>query len=375
MGRSERTCELLAEHCRTYPQLQIQDIFKYLYQSAFGCEHMVSSPEAVTDNIRREYGGESKSGTKVPNIETSACQRRAWSSNDEILIDTLDGAYSRVHLAWLDCGLSAETLGRLFFNSAKREADGKAELEHKLKAAGELARESFFPFSADEFEKALEEWRADGYPAVHHSDAFRMAYHPAYRVIADRYAAFLPLFAKLDEMLGKGAAVIAVEGGSASGKTTLSEMLEELYGCTVFHMDDFFLRPEQRTAERYAEPGGNVDRERFLEEVLIPLSENRPIDYRRFDCSTSGLASPVRIVPEKLTVIEGVYSMHPELSGYYDFSVFLEISSELQNARISKRNSPQAARRFRDEWIPLERMYFSQMKVKERCDMIFPDNF
>lgn len=350
MGQSERTRRLLAAHCRTYPQLQVQDIFKYLYQSAFGCEHMVSSPEAVTDNIRREYGD--------------------GRLSDEVLTDTLDGAYSRVHLAWLDRGLSAETLGRLFFNSARREPNGRADLENKLKVAGELARGSGFPFSADEFEKTAGKWRADGYPAVHHSDVFRRAYHPAYRVIAERYVAFLPLFAKLDEMLEKGAAVIAIEGGSASGKTTLGEMLAELYNCTIFHMDDFFLRPEQRTAERYAEPGGNVDRERFLEEVLIPLSENRPVDYRKFDCSTFRLAPPVRIVPEKLTVIEGVYSMHPELSGYYDFSVFLEISPELQSARISKRNSPQVARRFSDEWIPLERAYFSEMKVRERCDML-----
>ena len=34
-------------------------------------------------------------------------------------------------------------------------------------------------------------------------------------------------------------------------------------------MDDFFLRPEQRRPERFAEPGGNVDRERFAAEVLV----------------------------------------------------------------------------------------------------------
>ncbi|MBQ8758231.1 MAG: hypothetical protein IJZ20_00890, partial [Clostridia bacterium] len=79
---------------------------------------------------------------------------------------------------------------------------------------------------------------------------------------------FLPLFAKLDGMLLTGNVRLAVEGGSASGKSTLGALLESVYDCTVFHMDDFFLRPEQRTPERFAEIGGNVDRERFLSEVL-----------------------------------------------------------------------------------------------------------
>ena len=59
--------------------------------------------------------------------------------------------------------------------------------------------------------------------------------------------------------------------------------------------------------------------------------------------------------------------MHPDLADYYDFSVFLDISPELQKKRIVKRNSPEFAERFFKEWIPLEQIYFSKMKVKERC--------
>ena len=88
-------------------------------------------------------------------------------------------------------------------------------------------------------------------------------------------------------------------------------------------MDDFFLRPEQRTEARFTQPGGNVDRERFLEEVLIPLREGRPIDYRRFDCATFTIAPPQRIKAGTLNIVEGAYSMHPDLAPYYDLSVFL----------------------------------------------------
>jgi uridine kinase len=180
---------------------------------------------------------------------------------------------------------------------------------------------------------------------------------------------FLPLFAKIDEVLDKGRAVIAVEGGSASGKTTLSDMLREVYGCNVLHMDDFFLRPEQRTPERFAQIGGNIDRERFFEEVVLSLASGDTVRYRPFDCHTQTLGEEITVAPGGLTVVEGVYSTHPSFGRYFDISVFLDISAGRQKQRILKRNSPQFANRFFNEWIPCENNYFSKTNVKEKCGL------
>ena len=117
----------------------------------------------------------------------------------------------------------------------------------------------------------------------------------------------------LDERLKNAPIRLAIEGRSASGKTTLARLLEERYDATVLHMDDFFLQPHQRTDARLREPGGNVDRERFLEEVLLPLSTEKPIEYRRFDCRAKTIEPPICLFPKRLTVIEGAYSMHPAL--------------------------------------------------------------
>lgn len=183
---------------------------------------------------------------------------------------------------------------------------------------------------------------------------------------------YLPLFLKLDSMLQEKEILLAIDGGSAAGKTTLGKLLEQRYACNVFHMDDFFLRPMQRTKERLAEPGGNVDRERFYEEVLKRLVEKKEVTYRRYDCKTMSLLEPVTVAPTRLTVVEGAYSMHPLLSDCYDYSVFLEIDEETQKERIMKRNTPEMAERFFKEWILLEREYFEKLHVKERCDMVIP---
>ena len=81
------------------------------------------------------------------------------------------------------------------------------------------------------------------------------------------------LYARIDALLAeKPHVIVAIDGPASSGKTTLATELAAHYGAAVLHMDDYFLQPHQRTPERYAEPGGNVDRERFLREALLPLS-------------------------------------------------------------------------------------------------------
>lgn len=185
------------------------------------------------------------------------------------------------------------------------------------------------------------------------------------------YARLLPLLSRIDAALRDSDRVLlALDGACASGKTTLAAFLQKLYGCPLFHMDDFFLRPEQRTPERYAEPGGNVDRERFLAEVLIPLRTGETVQYRRFDCSTFTVLPPKPIAAGRLNVIEGTYSLHPDLEKQYNLSAVLKIPPDLQRERIITRNGVEMAQRFFDTWIPLEERYFNALRPDLRCTVI-----
>lgn len=160
----------------------------------------------------------------------------------------------------------------------------------------------------------------------------------------------------------------ALDGRCASGKTTLAGALGERYGWQVIHMDHFFLRPEQRTPERLSTPGENVDHERFLEEVLRPLSEGRSACYRRFDCRTMTLGEPVRVELGRVVLVEGAYACHPRLWDYYDLRAFLTVEPELQRTRILARNGPERLRVFQERWIPMEESYLSAWDVERRCD-------
>ena len=169
------------------------------------------------------------------------------------------------------------------------------------------------------------------------------------------------------EAAGEKQVLIAIDGMCGSGKSTLGQTLKEHYDCNLFHMDDFFLRPEQRTSERLAAPGGNVDYERFKEEVLDHIADPEGFTYQLFSCRQMALDAHVTVNYKKLNVIEGAYSLHPYFGEPYDLKIFLKITPEEQLDRILKRNGPEMLERFKNIWIPMENRYFETYKIEQGC--------
>ncbi|MBR3768402.1 MAG: uridine kinase [Clostridia bacterium] len=163
--------------------------------------------------------------------------------------------------------------------------------------------------------------------------------------------------------------IVAIDGRCASGKTTYARFLKEQFQCNVFHMDDFFLKPEQRTEERLAEPGGNVDRVRFYDEVIKGILSGKDFTYRPFECKSMSLGEEVSVKPSKLNIIEGSYSCHPYLRDNYDIKFFMTIAPDIQKERIYIRNKDKADMFF-NKWIPLEEKYFSAFDISSECDYI-----
>ncbi|HHU05436.1 MAG TPA: hypothetical protein GXZ65_03000 [Clostridiales bacterium] len=173
---------------------------------------------------------------------------------------------------------------------------------------------------------------------------------------------------KLDALASRNKTVlVAIDGGS--GKTTLASLLAGECDLNVFHMDDFFLRPFQRTEERLSEIGGYTDYERFKAEVLDKIAEGKPFSYRPYDRKTESF-STVGVSPKTINIVEGAYSLHPFYGDVWDLRIFVTAPIGLRLSRIRERAGDTLFERFVSDWIPREDAYFRKFRIKEKSDVV-----
>jgi uridine kinase len=118
-----------------------------------------------------------------------------------------------------------------------------------------------------------------------------------------------------------------------------------------------------------SQAGGNVHYERFLETVIKPSINEQSVNYQSYDCAHQTLGSSIVYEPKKWIVVEGAYALHPELSAYYDYKIFVTHSANRQKERILRRNGEQKLFEFELRWIPLEEKYILEKKPEANCDM------
>lgn len=334
---------ILKEHLASYPKMEMQDVAKLLFQSEFGGGHMIADAEKSFARIQEEYDS-----LDLDVIDAVP------------LTEEIGNGISRIYLLSLNLGLRAEVLNEMFVQSAHNRKGSVEGLEAKIDMVMRACQEQVLPFDQIEAATFFENWKIQGYPAISHSETYRNVYHPAYRVVETCYAKICEMICKM-QAAEKEQVLVAIDGMSGSGKSTLGALLHKNFpDSNLFHMDDFFLQPHQRTPERLAEIGGNVDYERFKEEILDHLNDKEGLDYRPYDCCTQSLETAIHVQWKPIVIIEGSYSQHPYFEDVYDFKMFCEISAEEQKQRIIHRNGETMWKRFEQEWIPKENAYFQK---------------
>lgn len=345
---------VLLKHYEQRPLMEIEDFIKMIYTSEFGGGHLIPDEIVSLDRLMNEYAS------------------MASGPADEPLFEDIGGDICRLNLRALKRSeLKLKTVNRLFVLSAQTVKGSIDGLVEKFAHLLDLVKSGALPYDFKMAEAVIKTYQLSGYPVPSHSETYRAHYSPAYRVVSTAFSRFYPIFERIDQLLAqKKRAIVAIDGNSGSGKSTLGALVAEVYGANLFHMDDFFLPAERKTPERLAEPGGNVDYERFNHEIIRRLHETS-LYYRAYDCQKGSISLPVRVNLRPVTVVEGVYSLHPMYSSIYDLSVFLRARGEEQLRRITARSGEALARRFAEEWIPLEDAYFSAHAIAEQCDLVF----
>ncbi len=327
---------------------KITDAVKWSYQSAFGCGHLLPALEVCEKRIAEEMA-------QTPERDMPA-------------YEAIGGGLCRLNLANAQVRrLSPAVIARVMAltdETVRARQNNQERFETLLEEARGL-------FDQDEWDAYMADYRAQGCPPVSHSQSYREANHPAYRVALAGFGLLVPVVEKQSKL-------IVIDGPCGSGKTTLAGLLGKLYQTTPIPMDDFFLPPQMRTPERLSEPGGNVHYERFEREVLQNLVPGEEARWQRFDCQTWEMTD--RLAPKaEVTIIEGSYSHHPVFQKRYDarqaLRVFVDVSPGEQIRRIRRRD-PELLSMFQTRWIPLEKTYFEAYDIKGRAEIVLqsPDS-
>lgn len=191
------------------------------------------------------------------------------------------------------------------------------------------------------------------------------------RLIPSDFSSLTQTIASLLEAHPERPVLVALDGRCGSGKTTLAAQLAEQFpDSAVFHTDDYYLPPAQRIPNWVETPCANMDLTRLREEVLVPAQAGAAVRSRAYSCREGSYLPEQCVPPAPLYILEGSYSHHPILAGFYDLKVFVTCSKEEQARRLQAREGKRYEN-FVRRWIPLEEAYFAQCRIEALADLLW----
>lgn len=339
-------------HLSAHPAMTAQDVVKLFFQAHCGCGHLLGEEANVAAYIEKEEAG------LLPDAA-------------EPLTEPLGDRYCRLNLRramWE--GIKPLWIARMMRLSSKPtdvQADRKSAFMHILDL--EMTEVGFANDVLLDIACRLVD-DPDWLPG--HSEPYRQAYAPAYRVISREMETLLPvLSAAARAMKDNPQALMCIDGPCGSGKTTMARQLAEITDAVCIPMDDFYTPHPQKTPERLAQPGGNADWERLLSEFLLPWRAQGYGAYRPYLCAEDRFVPAVQVPSRPLTILEGSYSLLPSIAALSDVRVFLTVDEAEQLRRLRAREGETELRAFQQKWIPLERTYYAAFSLPdEHCLVI-----
>jgi len=158
---------------------------------------------------------------------------------------------------------------------------------------------------------------------------------------------------------GMSTRVIAIDGPGGAGKSSLAlKLAVALNHPTLIHTDDF--------------ASWDVPTEwwpRLIEQVLEPLSRNRPAHYQRYDWDRQTLAEWHDVAPADFVILEGVSASREAFQPYLSFSIWVETPHDERLRRGLERDGEDALPLW-IKWMEAEDRYVERERPAERANVV-----
>jgi uridine kinase len=186
-----------------------------------------------------------------------------------------------------------------------------------------------------------------------------------------------------DALEARGAPlVVAIDGRSGAGKSTIAVQLATVIAATVIPTDDFFAAEltaadwEARSPRERARDA--IDWRRLRRLVLEPLRAGQPVIWHPFDFGAGERADgsyaisseSVRREPAPVIILDGAYSSRPELADLVGCAILVESPAATRRARLALREAPEFLDAWHERWDAAEDYYFSAIRPPESFDIV-----
>lgn len=163
--------------------------------------------------------------------------------------------------------------------------------------------------------------------------------------------------------------VLCIDGYAGSGKTTLANKLAIKLNATLIHVDDFYIPIDKRPIDWFEKPGGNINFDRLTKEVFNPYLKKEELKHNEFKPYIQELQCFDNYPYNSKLIIEGSYSMHPEIRNFSTHTVFLKCDSSSQQRRLKLREKDNFEN-FKNIWIVKELNYHKIFEIEKSADYV-----
>lgn len=175
--------------------------------------------------------------------------------------------------------------------------------------------------------------------------------------------------------------VIAIDGLSGAGKTTISKKITDAFSDSiVFHMDDYIVKRKHRYDtgkdqwKEYYFLQWDVESLKHNLFQKIKDGKNVTLPFYLKEKDTHQIITTQ--IKTQTIIIEGIFLQRDEWKDFYDFIIYVDCPREIRDKRVLNRDQyigslEERLKKYKTRYWPAEDYYISKVSPQQNANFVF----